>query len=121
MAHAPVLTFTKNGIFCPAGQFYIDPWRPVSRALLTHGHADHARPGNRAYLCTNAAAPVIRHRLGDLKLQTIAYGQSLEIGDASVSFHPAGHVPGSAQIRVEVDGEVWVASGDYKTEADGLS
>ncbi|MEM7317718.1 MAG: ligase-associated DNA damage response exonuclease [Pseudomonadota bacterium] len=121
MAHAPVLTFTKNGIFCPAGQFYIDPWRPVSRALLTHGHADHARPGNRAYLCTNAAAPVIRHRLGDLKLQTIDYGQSLEIGDASVSFHPAGHVPGSAQIRVEVDGEVWVASGDYKTEADGLS
>lgn len=116
-----VLTFTPEGIFCPAGGFHIDPWRPVARALVTHGHSDHARPGHGAYLSTGPAAPVIRHRLGDIRLDTIGYEQTLRIGDASVSFHPAGHVPGSAQIRVEVGGEVWVASGDYKTDPDGLS
>ena len=116
-----VLTFTDQGIYCTAGDFFIDPWKPVDRALITHGHADHARPGHQRYLSTEAAAPVIRHRLGLINLQTVAYGQTLQIGGASVSFHPAGHVPGSAQIRVEVDGEVWVASGDYKVESDGLS
>ncbi len=121
MPRAPVLTFTDRGIFCPAGGFFIDPWRPVDRALITHGHADHARPGHARYLATEAAAPVIRHRLGDIALETVSYGAPLAIGDATVSFHPAGHVPGSAQIRVEVAGEVWVVSGDYKTEADGLS
>ncbi|WP_415402399.1 ligase-associated DNA damage response exonuclease [Tateyamaria sp. SN3-11] len=115
------LTFTPSGIYCPAGDFYIDPWRPVARALITHGHADHARPGMGAYLATDMAAPVIRHRLGDIALDTIAYGETRQIGGARVSFHPAGHVPGSAQIRVEVAGEVWVASGDYKVVDDGLS
>jgi putative mRNA 3-end processing factor len=118
---APVLTVTDRGIFCPAGNFHIDPWRPVERALITHGHSDHARPGHARYLSTPAAAPVIRHRLGDIHIATQPYGERLEIGDASVSFHPAGHVPGSAQIRVEVGGEVWVVSGDYKTAPDGLS
>ena len=118
---ADVLTFTDRGIYCPAGDFYIDPWRPVDRALITHGHADHSRPGMRRYLATEAAAPVMRHRLGEIDLQTIRYGEERRIGDATVSFHPAGHVPGSAQIRVEVKGEVWVASGDYKTVPDGLS
>lgn len=117
----PVLTFTPRGIYCPAGDFYIDPWRPVDRALITHGHADHARPGHAAYLATQVAAPVIRHRLGRVTLDTIAFGETRQIGQAKVSFHPAGHVPGSAQIRVEVGGEVWVASGDYKTTPDGLS
>ena len=117
----PVLTFTKAGIYCPAGDFHIDPWRPVDRALITHGHADHARPGHKSYLATHAAGPVLRHRLGDIALDGIAYGEVRQIGGASVSFHPAGHVPGSAQIRVEVAGEVWVVSGDYKTEDDGLS
>ncbi|WP_227287230.1 ligase-associated DNA damage response exonuclease [Boseongicola sp. H5] len=116
-----VLQFTDRGIYCPAGDFHIDPWRPVPRALITHGHADHARPGHGAYLATRTAAPVIRHRLGDIPLDTIAYGETRRIGDAQVSFHPAGHVPGSAQIRVEVGGEIWVASGDYKTVDDGLS
>ncbi|MEO0389688.1 MAG: ligase-associated DNA damage response exonuclease [Pseudomonadota bacterium] len=115
------LTFTPAGIYCPAGDFYIDPWHRVDRALITHGHADHARPGMGAYLATDIAAPVIRHRLGDINLDTIAYGETRQIGAASVSFHPAGHVPGSAQIRVEVAGEVWVASGDYKVVDDGLS
>jgi putative mRNA 3-end processing factor len=117
----PVLTFTDRGIFCPAGDFYIDPWRPVSRALITHGHSDHARWGMRAYLATDQALPVIRRRLGDITAEGIAYGETRRIGAASVSFHPAGHVPGSAQIRVEVGGEVWTVSGDYKTEPDGLA
>ena len=116
-----VLTFTDRGIYCPAGDFYIDPWRPVERALITHGHADHARAGHQAYLATESAAPVLRHRLGDIPLKTITYSETRQIGGATVSFHPAGHVPGSAQIRVEVAGEVWVASGDYKTIDDGLS
>lgn len=121
MAHTPVLTFTPNGIYCPAGDFYIDPWRPVDRALITHGHADHARSGHNRYLCTDGAAPVMRHRLGPIDVETVTYGQILDIGGARVSFHPAGHVPGSAQIRVDVSGEIWVASGDYKIEDDGLS
>jgi len=116
-----VLQFTQKGIYCPAGDFYIDPWRPVERALITHGHADHARVGHAHYLATPTAAPVMRHRLGAINLQTIPYGETLTIGDARVSYHPAGHVPGSAQIRVELGGEVWVASGDYKTLDDGLS
>ncbi|QBX99822.1 ligase-associated DNA damage response exonuclease [Rhodophyticola sp. CCM32] len=116
-----VLQFTDRGIYCPAGGFYIDPWKPVDRALITHGHADHARPGHGRYLTTGSAAPVIRHRLGDIALDTLAYGETRQIGAARVSYHPAGHVPGSAQIRVEVSGEVWVASGDYKTVDDGLS
>ena len=116
-----LLSFTERGIYCAAGNFYIDPWRPVDRALITHGHSDHARFGHRSYLSTRAAAPVIRHRLGDIALETVAYGETLDIGGVAVSFHPAGHVPGSAQIRLEHRGEIWVASGDYKTEPDGLS
>ncbi len=118
---ADVLTFTDRGIYCPAGDFHIDPWQPVERALITHGHSDHARPGMGRYLATTGTAPVMRHRLGEITLDTISYGEETQIGDAKVSFHPAGHVPGSAQIRVEVKGEVWVVSGDYKTVADGLS
>ncbi|KAF0674953.1 ligase-associated DNA damage response exonuclease [Profundibacterium mesophilum] len=116
-----LLTFTDDGIYCPEGDFYIDPWRPVDRALITHGHADHARDGMRRYLATDLAAPVMRHRLGEISLETLRYGERREIGGVTVSFHPAGHVPGSAQIRVERGGEVWVASGDYKLEDDGLS
>ncbi len=117
----PVLKFTERGIFCPAADVYIDPWKPVDRALITHGHADHARAGMRNYLATDGAAPVIRHRLGEINLETIQYGEAIVAGGAKFSFHPAGHVPGSAQIRVEVKGEVWVVSGDYKLEEDGIS
>lgn len=121
MTRDPVLTFTDKGIYCAAGDFYIDPWRPVDRALITHGHSDHARWGMGTYLATHAALPVMRHRLGDISAEGIAFGEVRKIGDAQVSFHPAGHVPGSAQIRVEVKGEVWVASGDYKVIDDGLT
>lgn len=121
MARAPVLRFTDNGIYCPAGDFYIDPWRPVDRALITHGHADHARGGMGRYLATHTALPVMRHRLGNITAEGINYGEVRRIGGAEVSFHPAGHVPGSAQIRVAVDGEIWVVSGDYKIVDDGLS
>jgi putative mRNA 3-end processing factor len=121
MTRAPILTFTDKGIYCPKGDFYIDPWKPVPRALITHGHADHARDGMGSYLATHAALPVMRHRLGDITAEGIAYGERRRIGDAEVSFHPAGHVPGSAQIRVEVAGEVFVASGDYKVMDDGMS
>lgn len=117
----PLLRFTDRGIHCPEGNFHIDPWRPVERALITHGHSDHARPGHGAYLATHQALPVMRHRLGDISASGIAYGERRQIGGVTVSFHPAGHVPGSAQIRVERGGEVWVVSGDYKTEPDGLS
>ena len=121
MAREPVLSFTERGLYCPAGDFYIDPWRPVDRALITHGHSDHARSGHRAYLATHAALPVMRHRLGQISAEGLTFGETRQIGGALVSFHPAGHVPGSAQIRVEVGGEVWVVSGDYKLEEDGLS
>ncbi|MCE0503769.1 ligase-associated DNA damage response exonuclease [Roseivivax sp. GX 12232] len=117
----PVLTFTDRGIYCPAGDFFIDPWRPVDRALITHGHADHARLGHARYLATEVAAPVMRYRLGQIDLETIRFGETTRIGDAEVSFHPAGHIPGSAQIRVSVGGETWVVSGDYKTAPDRLS
>ncbi|QYZ71545.1 ligase-associated DNA damage response exonuclease [Neotabrizicola shimadae] len=117
----PLLTFTDRGIYCPEGDFHIDPWRPVDRALVTHGHSDHARPGMGAYLATEAALPVIRHRLGRIQAEGIAWGEGRRINGVTVSFHPAGHVPGSAQIRVEHRGEVWVVSGDFKTESDGLA
>ncbi len=121
MARTKVLTFTEKGIYCPAGDFYIDPWRPVDRALITHGHADHARWGMGSYLATHDALPVMRHRLGDIAAEGIAFGETRRIGGADVSFHPAGHVPGSAQIRVALGGEVWVVSGDYKLVDDGFS
>ncbi len=117
-----VLTFTDRGIYCAAGDFYIDPWKPVDRAVITHGHADHARPGMKAYLATPSAKPVMQYRLGsDARIETQLYGVEQKIGSASVSFHPAGHVPGSAQIKVVVGGKAWVVSGDYKTVDDGLS
>ncbi|MEM7632834.1 MAG: ligase-associated DNA damage response exonuclease [Pseudomonadota bacterium] len=116
-----LLTFTDRGIYCSTADVFIDPWRPVDRALITHGHADHARPGMGRYLATNDAAPVMRHRLGDIALETTPYGETIDINAVRFSFHPAGHVPGAAQIRVEHKGEVWVVSGDYKLEQDGIS
>ena len=117
----PVLEFRPEGIYCSQGDFYIDPWRPVDKALITHGHADHARFGSKKYLCTDIAAPVIRHRLGNVAIETIPYEKELSLNGVNVSFYPAGHVPGSAQILIEIKGERWVVSGDYKVVDDGLS
>ena len=117
----PLLEFTDRGIYCAQADVYIDPWRPVNRALITHGHADHARWGHKSYLCTRLAKPVIRFRLGPISVETVEYGEKRTINGVHFSFHPAGHIIGSAQIRVEYKGEVWVASGDYKIEDDGLA
>jgi putative mRNA 3-end processing factor len=111
---SPLVEVRPEGLYCAAGDFYIDPWRPTPRALITHGHADHARRGSDRYLCANDCAPILQARLGIVAIEQIAYGQVSRIGDANVSFHPAGHVLGSAQIRIEVGGEIWVVSGDYK-------
>jgi putative mRNA 3-end processing factor len=117
-----LLEFTGNGIYCPAADVYLDPWKPVAKALITHGHSDHASWGHGAYLCTTSAAPVIIHRLNLTgNIQTTDYGQPVSINGVEFSFHPAGHIPGSAQIRVAFKGEVWVFSGDYKLENDGIS
>ncbi|GAB3672702.1 ligase-associated DNA damage response exonuclease [Salinisphaera aquimarina] len=116
---AAVIELTERGLYCAAGGFYIDPWRAVDRALITHAHADHARAGHDRYWAQAANRPILHQRLGrTIDLTDVDYGEPLRFGDAQVSFHPAGHVLGSAQIRVEVDGEVWVASGDYKRDAD---
>ncbi|PVZ20583.1 MULTISPECIES: ligase-associated DNA damage response exonuclease [unclassified Pseudomonas] len=109
-----------EGLYCAAGDFYIDPWRPVERAVITHGHGDHARTGSQHYLSATPGAGILRARLGEtINLQTLAYGERIDHHGVTLSFHPAGHVLGSAQVRVEHQGEVWVASGDYKVEADG--
>jgi len=116
-----LLEFNDRGIYCPQADVYIDPWKPVKRALITHGHGDHARAGSDHYLCTRSAHPVIRHRLGPIQIETLDYGETRLINGVRFSFHPAGHIVGSAQIRIEFQGEIWVASGDYKLENDGLA
>jgi putative mRNA 3-end processing factor len=118
----PLLEFTDRGIYCPAAEVYLDPWKPVKRALISHGHSDHAYFGHEQYLCTTSALPVIRHRLQlTNNIQGIGYGEEIPINGVRFSFHPAGHIIGSAQIRVEYQGEIWVFSGDYKLQADGIS
>lgn len=108
-----------EGLYCPPGDFYIDPWRPVQRAVITHGHGDHARWGNSHYLAAAAGQGILRARLGaDIDLDVLDYGETITHHGVKLSFHPAGHVLGSAQVRLEYGGEVWVASGDYKVEPD---
>ena len=113
-----MLTETPAGLYCEGGGFHIDPWGPTPRALITHAHGDHARPGSAAYLCAASSAPLLTRRLDPAPIQTLAYGERLTLGGVTVSFHPAGHVLGSAQIRIEGPGGVWVVSGDYKRAAD---
>ena len=109
-----------EGLYCPPGGFYIDPWRPVDRAVITHGHGDHARRGNGHYLTAAPGAAILRKRLGEeIRLDSLAYGEVVTHHGVKLSLHPAGHVLGSAQVRLEYQGAVWVASGDYKLEADG--
>lgn len=107
-----------EGLYCPPGDFYIDPWRPVARAVITHAHSDHARIGNGHYLAAAPAEGVLRTRLGDVVLETLPYGERIVHNGVTLSLHPAGHVLGSAQVRLEHGGQVWVASGDYKVAPD---
>lgn len=119
MSKNKLLEINECGIYCPQADIYIDPWKPVKKALITHAHGDHARWGSQYYLAQRQSEQVLRLRLGeDIRLQTVAYGESLNINGVKISFHPAGHITGSAQIRLELGGEIWVASGDYKTEQD---
>ena len=112
---------TEKGLYCAQGQFYIDPWRPVDKAVITHAHSDHARAGSGSYLCHRLTLPLLELRLGPHFYQGVEWGEPVYLNGVRVSLHPAGHIVGSSQVRVEYGGEVWVASGDYKTENDGLS
>jgi len=115
----PLVELRSEGLYCPEGDFYIDPWRPVKLAVITHGHADHARSGHQHYLAQHDAAEILRTRLGaNISLQTLNYGERLHMGGVQLSLHPAGHVLGSAQVKINHRGRVWVVSGDYRVQAD---
>ncbi|MCH8475286.1 MAG: ligase-associated DNA damage response exonuclease [Opitutales bacterium] len=118
----PLLSLRPEGLYCEAGDFYIDPWRPVNRAVITHAHADHARAGHQLYLAETSCGHFLRGRLGaGIHLLPLHYGEKLRHRGVTLSLHPAGHIPGSAQVRVEYRGEIWVAGGDYKVGADPLA
>ena len=116
-----LLEFTAKGIYCAQAKVYLDPWRGVDKAIISHGHADHARWGSKHYITQEHNVPILQARLGDLHYEGKAYGDPFTINGVKFSFHPAGHVPGSSQIRVEYKGEVWVFTGDYKVQEDGIS
>ncbi len=114
-----LIRLTPQGLFCSPAQAWIDPWRPVPRALITHAHADHALPGCGAYWAINAGEGILRQRLGPgIDLTAVPYSAELRLGEARLSFHSAGHVLGSAQIRISAGGETWLISGDYKRDPD---
>jgi putative mRNA 3-end processing factor len=116
-----LIEFTDKGLFCRIGGFYIDPWKPVEKAIITHAHSDHARYGNTLYLCHELTRPILQLRLGEQQYQTLKWGEVIIINGVKLSLHPAGHIIGSSQVRLEYNGEVWVFTGDYKTENDGIS
>ncbi len=114
-----ILQLTSSGLYCSAGNFYIDPWQPVERAVVTHAHADHARWGSQSYLCAVDGKGLLQSRLGpEADIETLAYGHVLSINAVQLSLHPAGHILGSSQIKIVKDGRICVVSGDYKTHAD---
>ncbi len=114
-----MLVSTPDGLACPLGGFHVDPAGAVDLAVVTHAHADHARPGSRRYVCAAPGAAVLRRRLGpDAVIESWPYGERRRLGGVDVSLHPAGHVIGSSQVRVASGDEVWVVSGDYKRDAD---
>jgi putative mRNA 3-end processing factor len=116
-----LLEFTSHGIYCKQADVFIDPWGPVKKALITHAHSDHARKGMKYYLAHKYTVPIMKYRLGDINADALEYNQEVNINNVKFSFHPAGHIIGSSQIRVEHKGEVWVASGDYKTQQDPVA
>ena len=116
-----LLELTDKGIFCAQGSFFIDPWRPVDKAIITHAHSDHAKAGHGSYLSHHFTKPILKARLGNYHYESMEWNESVYINGVKISLHPAGHVIGSSQIRLEYQGEIWVVSGDYKTYDDGLS
>jgi putative mRNA 3-end processing factor len=118
---ATLLELKTNGIYCPQAGVYIDPWEPVDRAIITHVHSDHARPGSKHYLIQSDSAVMLQHRLGNVSFQTVEYKETITINGVHFSLHPAGHMLGSAQVRVEYNDEVWCVSGDYKLQDDAFS
>jgi putative mRNA 3-end processing factor len=116
----PLLVFKERGIYCPQADLYIDAWKPVHRCIITHGHSDHAKFGHKYYLTHHFNVPIIRHRLGNISVKGIEWGEVFTINGVQFSLHPAGHVIGSSQVRVEYKGEVWVFTGDYKLQDDGV-
>lgn len=120
--HDVMLKFDTKGIYCQQADVYIDPWQPVRKALITHAHADHARWGSQAYLCHQHSVALLRLRLGsEINVEGVSYNDPVMINGVKISFHPAGHIIGSAQIRLEYKGEIWVVSGDYKLQQDNVS
>ena len=116
-----LIEFTDKGLFCSQGGFYIDPWKPVNKAVITHAHSDHARPGNSYYLCHHFTKPLLQLRLGDHYYESIDWQETVTMNGVNISLHPSGHIIGAAQVRIEYKGEIWVVSGDYKLEDDGIS
>ncbi|WP_430965460.1 ligase-associated DNA damage response exonuclease [Spongiimicrobium sp. 2-473A-2-J] len=117
----PLLEFTESGIYCSAAGVFLDPWKPVDKAIISHGHADHSRWGHKKYITHHRNVPIVKHRLGDIVISGREWGESFTVNGVEFSLHPAGHIIGSSQIRVAYKGEVWVFTGDYKTEDDGLA
>ncbi|SDT21681.1 putative mRNA 3-end processing factor [Maribacter dokdonensis] len=117
----PLLQFTNNGIYCEKANVYLDPWKPVDHAIISHGHADHSRYGHKKYITHYRNVPIIQHRLGEINVTGKEWGEIFTVNNVKFSLHPAGHIIGSSQIRVEHKDEVWVFTGDYKTENDGIS
>ncbi|GMN06369.1 ligase-associated DNA damage response exonuclease [Croceitalea sp. MTPC5] len=117
----PLLQFTDRGIYCEPAAVYLDPWKPVDKAIISHGHADHSRWGHKSYITHHRNVPIVKHRLGDVNITGKEWGESFSINNVKFSLHPAGHIIGSSQIRVEHKGEVWVFTGDYKLEDDGVA
>ena len=117
-----MIQFTSKGIYCVPGKFYLDPWQPVDLAIITHGHADHAYPGMKKYLCHHFTVNILKSRIGrDIQVEGVAYNRPFHINGVKISLHPAGHIIGSSQIRMEYKGKVIVFTGDYKIQDDGLS
>ena len=117
----PLLAFNDKGIYCSQADVYLDPWRVVNNAIITHGHSDHSRSGHNNYITHHDNVPIIKHRLGSINVTGKGWNETFTINGVKFSLHPAGHIIGSAQIRVEYKGEVWVFTGDYKVEDDGVS
>ena len=117
-----LLVFTRHGIYCPRADIYVDPHSAVQRAVITHAHSDHARPGHTSYLTHRLSAPLLKQRLGKkIQVQAVEYGEPVMVNGVRISLHPAGHIIGSSQVRFEYGSHVWAVSGDYKLEDDSIS